>query len=326
MQIKFNFSPAPKIALRNTRCDYMRAIMFLIVCTSLFACKHDTSEAKSPETIVQSDTIIVEDQQDTTEPTPLRFDRDLVLDRIDQKVKDGESRFIHVFVPLCDNEHQGIVPVNSRLGDGLNLTTNLYWGAGYGVKTHFKRSPKWRMISSDTYDNGAVMERVLFEHVDSAVYLLADAYRGDSMRQCLVDYFNTISGVHRYDTIDTGEGVIVAFEPDLIVFNGHNGLMDVRVEAPRNVDGKAKDAVAIACVSGVYFNSELSKAGGYPLVMTQHLLAPEAYVIDAIFDSWIKYKSPEEIRMSAARGYHGVQKCGLRGASNLFSTGWGEED
>lgn len=326
MQIKFNFSPAPKIALLNTRSDYMRAIMFLIVCTSLLACKHDTTEAKSPEVLVQPDTAIVEAHEDTTDPTPLYFERSLVLSRINQKVREGEARFIHVFVPLCDNEHQGIVPVNSRLGDGLNLTTNLYWGAGYGVKTHFKRSSKWCMIATVLHDQGAVMERILFEHVDSAVYLLADAYRGDSMRQCLVDYFNTISGVHRYDTIDTGEGILVTFEPDLIVFNGHNGLMDVRVEAPRNVDGKAKDAVAIACVSGVYFNNELSKAGGYPLVMTQHLLAPEAYVIDAIFDSWIKYKSPEEIRMSAARGYHGVQQCGIRGASNLFSTGWGEED
>lgn len=57
-------------------------------------------------------------------------------------------------------------------------------------------------------------------------------------------------------------------------------------------------------------------------MMTAHLLAPEAYVLDHIVDAWIKNKSAEDIRFAAAEGYHGVQKCGIRGASNLFVTGW----
>jgi len=49
-------------------------------------------------------------------------------------------RTIHVFVALADNEHQGIVPVPARLGNGLDPAHNLYWGAAAGVKTFFSRS------------------------------------------------------------------------------------------------------------------------------------------------------------------------------------------
>jgi hypothetical protein len=36
---------------------------------------------------------------------------------------------IHVFVALCDNKNQGIVPVPEKLGRGDDPDGNLYWGA-----------------------------------------------------------------------------------------------------------------------------------------------------------------------------------------------------
>ena len=42
---------------------------------------------------------------------------------------------VHVTVALCDNEHQGIVPVPRAIGNGKDPRNNLYWGADYGVKT-----------------------------------------------------------------------------------------------------------------------------------------------------------------------------------------------
>ncbi|MFT4759165.1 MAG: hypothetical protein ACI9XO_004463 [Paraglaciecola sp.] len=45
------------------------------------------------------------------------------------KIAKNEALVVPVFMPLCDNENQGIVPVNARRGDGLNLKSNLYWGA-----------------------------------------------------------------------------------------------------------------------------------------------------------------------------------------------------
>ncbi len=38
----------------------------------------------------------------------------------------SQTKTIHVFVALCDNEHQGIVPVPKTLGDGKDACNNLY--------------------------------------------------------------------------------------------------------------------------------------------------------------------------------------------------------
>jgi len=43
---------------------------------------------------------------------------------------NSQSKTVHVFVALCDNEFQGIVPVLLTLGNGKDPTRNLYWGAG----------------------------------------------------------------------------------------------------------------------------------------------------------------------------------------------------
>ena len=37
-----------------------------------------------------------------------------------------EVRTIHVFVDLCDNEHQGVVPVPEILGNGDDPANNLF--------------------------------------------------------------------------------------------------------------------------------------------------------------------------------------------------------
>jgi len=55
---------------------------------------------------------------------------------------------IHIYVALCDNEFQGIVPVPEKIGNGKDARLNLYWGAGYGVKTYFNlKTQDWKMIA-----------------------------------------------------------------------------------------------------------------------------------------------------------------------------------
>ncbi|HEX6738364.1 MAG TPA: hypothetical protein VF310_08840, partial [Vicinamibacteria bacterium] len=53
----------------------------------------------------------------------------------------------HVFVALCDNKNQGIVPVPARLGNGQDPAGNLYWGARYGVRTYLARDAGWTAVT-----------------------------------------------------------------------------------------------------------------------------------------------------------------------------------
>ena len=58
-------------------------------------------------------------------------------------IAQGPTKTIHVFVALCDNDNQGIVPVPKKLGNGNDPGNNLYWGALYGIRTYLKKSKDW---------------------------------------------------------------------------------------------------------------------------------------------------------------------------------------
>ncbi len=47
-------------------------------------------------------------------------------------------------------------------------------------------------------------------------------------------------------------------------------------------------------------------------------MAPEAYCIKAAIDSWINGGNKVQIARQAAVFYNRYQKCGIRGAFNLF--------
>ena len=97
-----------------------------------------------------------------------------------------QTKTIHTFVALCDNVHQGIVPVPKALGNGKDIKNNLYWGAAYGVKSYFKnKTADWKLVETLESDNPIILERILFKHKTKEVYMLADAYDGEKIKPVL---------------------------------------------------------------------------------------------------------------------------------------------
>ena len=76
---------------------------------------------------------------------------------------------IHVFVVLCDNVNQGIVPVSASLGNGDNPATNLYWGAAFGVKTFFSKNKDWELVSETQNPSAAILDRLIFKKKNADV-------------------------------------------------------------------------------------------------------------------------------------------------------------
>lgn len=230
---------------------------------------------------------------------------------------------VHVFVALCDNVNQGIVPVSKTLGNGQKPTTNLYWGALYGVKTHLKRSKDWTYIQSIPSENSQILERVLFKHSSTDTYLLADAYDGKYIKQTTIDFLKASSG--DFSTTISIEDKQIAFggKADLVSYIGHDGLMEFQLDINLTKDtSSTKDAIILACYSKEFFKPYFSKTGANPLVWTTGLMAPEAYTLKWALDGWIQEKSDQEIRELAAQAYNHYQKCGMRGARNLLVTGF----
>jgi hypothetical protein len=230
---------------------------------------------------------------------------------------------IHVFVALADNVNQGIVPVSASLGNGDNPKTNLYWGAAFGVRTFFSRNKDWELISVTPNPNAVILERCIFKHRHSSVLLVADAYRGKEISQTTLDFLEAAAG-NPGETLKAGN---VEFHSggsaDLVAYVGHNGLMDFKLPAhPVRRDDRQRRAIILACASKGYFSPALEQTGATPLLWTTNLMAPEAYVLSAAIDGWIKKESDEQIRLRAAAAYNKYQNCGVKAARGLFATGF----
>ena len=99
--------------------------------------------------------------------------------------------------------------------------------------------------------------------------------------------------------------------------------MEFSVDIEYNkVANKTKDLIILACYSKEYFSTEIKKAKANPILWTTHLMAPEAYTLKSAIDGWIKNETGSAIDERAAQAYNKYQKCGIRGARNLFTTGF----
>ncbi len=250
--------------------------------------------------------------QTKTEPTPQKI----------EKIKNP-GRVIHVLVALCDNENQGIVPVPKFLGDGEDTKRNLYWGAAYGVKTFFSKSPNWQKLAEFENPRENILQRIVFKHKTENVYLVADAYRGSKMKETVAEFFAAVSGEKLENVSAHSNTLQVSGSADLIAFVGHNGLMDFDLETqPQKRDDEKRDAVILACASRNYFAKPLKKTGANPLLWTSNLMAPEAYILHDAIEGWVRNENAQQIRVRAASAYAKYQKISQKSAQNLLVTGW----
>ena len=235
---------------------------------------------------------------------------------------DTTIRTIHIFVALCDNRYQGIVPVPAAIGNGQDPDNNLYWGCGYGIRTFFKKSADWNLLQT-TKPGTPVLERLVFKHRTQNCYLIADAWDGQHIRPCTEAFLNACAGLSG-DTLRIGGKTIgTAGNARLLAYIGHDGLMDFDLdEAYKNTDGRRRDAIILACYSKRYFKPHLQDANINPLVWTTHLMCPEAYTVHDAITGYLNGESAEQVRTRAAQAYSKYQKCSLKAAKNLLVTGW----
>lgn len=235
----------------------------------------------------------------------------------------ASQRVVHVIVALCDNEHQGIVKVPAGIGNGQKPSTNLYWGAGYGVKTHFNRSEEWLAIDCMKPTVPHIHDRAIWKHRDSAVYLVADAYDGRNIREATEDLLRFASGAAPEKIVLGGTEILAGGGAQLIAYVGHDGLMDFALdETFEQVGTSTREAIILACISKRFFAPHLRHTGAQPLLWTTGLMAPEAYTLKAALTGWVRRETRVAIRERAAQAYDKYQKCGINGARRLFATGW----
>jgi len=232
--------------------------LFILLCTSLTSCHGQTNV---DETALRA-TII------DTSP------------KKEEVLFDTTSKTIHIYVALCDNKYQGIVPVPEKIGNGQNPNSNLYWGCGYGIRTYFKKSAEWQLLKTQKID-AIRLERLVFKHASKSYYLIADAYDGQFIQQCTEDFLESSAGLSK-DTIHMNDKTIgIAGNSSLVAYIGHDGLMDFELSSSfRNIDDKKRDIIILACYSKHFFSPHLVNANVNPLVWTTGLPSCLDYRID----------------------------------------------
>jgi hypothetical protein len=207
----------------------------------------------------------------------------------------AEPLTVHVTVALCDNASQGIVPVPAAIGNGDDPRTNLYWGASLGVKSWLKRE-KWQVQSVPA--KPPILERIVAKKTINGreVVLTADAWQGKRIREAITAFIEDANGIGP--------------QADIVAYIGHDGLMEFNV-APR-MGTRPRKAIVLACASRQYFGRYVPD----PLLMTNGLMAPEAYTLTAAIEAHVKGTNVTE---AAAQAYDRFQKCGIRAARNLFA-------
>ena len=236
-------------------------------------------------------------------------------------------RTVHVFVALADNQNQGIIPVPAVLGNGRDPQRNLYWGAAYGLKTFFKASKEWELVSSSRPSRAAILERCIFKNRQQDVLLVADAYEGSQIKSAVNDFLSAAAGRNKEEipvrANSADASIAIGGAADLIVYVGHDAFMDFQIPPITGAKGdKPRHTIVLACASKAFFAPYIRQTGAEPLLWTTGLMAPEAYTLKSALDGWVAGENDEAIRQRAAQAYNRYQKCGERAASKLFATGY----
>lgn len=234
--------------------------------------------------------------------------------------KQADPIVVHVIVPLCHNAQ--IDCGSAALGDPDNLRTNLYWGALFGARRTFERARLGYEKVAQEHTPDGVLERVVFrrwvgEDEKTEHLTVLDAIDGNRIDDAVLRFFRAATEGERVLVDDGGAQRNVTV--DTVGYAGHNRLMD-DLKLPAVSEGKQKPipSFVLACYSEAYFGDALRDAGSRRLVMTQTLMAPEGYVVEAASRGIALAEDRPAVRQRVVREYASYQKISHRSAAHVF--------
>jgi len=210
---------------------------------------------------------------------------------------------VAVFVALCDNATQGIIPVPAKIGDGNKPDDNLYWGCSDGFAGCFRASKAWKLQRKEVPQDKRIFERLVYLNESANIELTAEAWRGSGIKACLTAF----------------ELALVSGNHDLCAYIGHNVLMDGDVPPPAAKAVKPCDAIVLCCASEGYFKNRLVAMGARPVLLTTQLMYPGSFLLRDSLPVWAKNRPLSEIRQAAGAAYAINQKISKKAATGVFA-------
>jgi hypothetical protein len=254
-----------------------------------------------------------------------------LYDRIAGDLAAGKPLVATVYVALCDNDSQGIVPVRNReICRGDRPESNLYWATGGGLKGYLKqagwkpvlkrRSPRrgvalevvWRKRFKA---RGELRERGVSGRFD--VYLVSVVFFGDHIHQANIEYLRAVNRDRErvHDLPGVGE-LSYGGASHVVGYIGHDYFYDV--EDPMELIGPTrgdsilqKGAFALACTGDRYIRPAITRPNAHILLLNRQLAYPGAWTVGGLVRGLAAGKDGRGIHAEAARAFaRGMERKG----------------
>lgn len=244
---------------------------------------------------------------------------DALTTRVIDDLAAGTPLVVEVHVPLCDNAITRCG--NSKLGDGDNPATNLYWSTTPGFGHWFtRRGSGWKKVRRTTTDTGDkdVLELIEVSRKVTApaawrkrgapkqfeVTIVIHGWRGSAIDRALDTYAAAVSGKST---------------AQIVSFVGHNRLMDLETYKWPEPGKDTKGTIAIACHTAAYMKRDVSASTRVPLLMTSDFLFSNAAPLEAAVLAFATGGTYAKIRRDAAGAYAGIQKRDVKRVIGAFT-------
>lgn len=228
---------------------------------------------------------------------------------------------VTVHVALADHARGDLSPVPVKFGNGREPKANQYWGALYGIETHFANAAGWRRVYTDFGDGVRIIRRVVFHRRGEAtarwrdlgvsepfdVYVLANAWPSSkiasAMEQPLRDALmgdRIALGIDGRDVPFGGGSVAVGYV-------GQNAMLgrywDPFTDLPSASVRGGVGVFYVCWKSAVYLHRDVVEHGLHPILFVRQQIVPEAYVVDGLLRALIEGEFEDGFLSRAAEAY-----------------------
>jgi len=250
-------------------------------------------------------------------PDPARAQKSLLplYQQIANDFKAGKPLVITANVVLWDASFNG--RRRFPITDGNDPKHNLYWGAGYGMYHGFKNVFRWKLVGEEK-DKVAVFKKVYSPNPfwqgmgvkkPFEVYVVLNLYKSDVITDGYRDFAKNLFG-NRPQRVTLKDGKIIeaGSQSRIVGYIGHmTGRGKNAIKTVRNsqsiAQGEPKGVFMTSCLSAPVFSHEVLGENTYGLLFTTGLLAPEAYIQNALFDAIARGLKGDKIIHSVASAY-----------------------
>ncbi len=261
--------------------------------------------------------------------------------RIAADVQVGKPLVATVYVALCDNDSQGIVPVkNKKICRGDDADNNLYWASSGGLFGH-ARTKGWKRLSVEDNPTPDIAVRAIWTKKLFAsgmlrkmgvkgsieVILVGLAYRGERIRQTMVDYLKAVNRDEAEQlTLKDGRVIDAYGKSHIIGWVGHDYFMD-EPDVPQLIletRGESvldKGVFGLACISDEYFRPAIERENVHILALNRQLTFPSAFTILGILGAVAAGKDHLGIHREAVKAFSEGQKRPAGEMMRVFSYG-----